>query len=61
MQRPGLLVAQTPITREVTCGRALAFSPSMICAAVRFGFTLSIRLIAPETSGVEKLVPNSRA
>ena len=58
MQRPGFEFAQAPTTGDVTCGRELRLSPSINCAVVRFGLTLTIRLSTPDTSGVEKLVPS---
>ena len=58
-QRPGLasLHAATPASVEVTCGRADARRPCSSWAALRSGFTASIRPTAPATTGVEKLVP----
>jgi len=55
------LVDEQAARFDVTCGRAEARKPLMICGTVRLGLALSIRLITPETMGAEKLVPNSLA
>jgi hypothetical protein len=56
LQAP-LLVDEQTARFDVTCGLAVERRPAMICGTVKFGFALSIKLMTPETMGVEKLVP----
>lgn len=58
-QRPGLLSLQvrTPLTDEVTCGRADRARPCSIWLTDNAGLTDNIKLTAPLTIGAEKLLP----